>query len=146
MKQLKHSELWDTYLQSLKTISSNGNLKASRKLLSHALRDAEAFGELDERLEWFTYNIANDLCADRDYKSADSLYKQLVETKNRILGTQSISWETSVRKARPEAVAIKDHNRFLNHENSSKQIGFICILETLMKKGIATTMRLIAYR
>lgn len=86
MRKTHYSTLWESYLQSVKMTSIDGNLLTAREILVSALNDAEDYNELDERLEWCTYGIADECRAKGDFNSARLLYKRLIETKEKILG------------------------------------------------------------
>jgi len=86
MKDLVHLQLWNMYLREIKVLSTQDKVDAAGELLLFALKDAESFSELDERLEWCVYGIADDLFAERNYQQADALYRKLIVTKARLSG------------------------------------------------------------
>lgn len=97
-KQSRYLMLWDSYLHSVKAISIDGNLDAAKTVIKSALDDASDYGELDERLEWCIYGLADEYCARGDHTTAKQLYLDLLEVKEKVLGLSHPNVQAGLEK------------------------------------------------
>ncbi|MBI4532957.1 MAG: tetratricopeptide repeat protein [Candidatus Melainabacteria bacterium] len=86
MMNLKHKDLWTTYVDiSLNAIKQGHYLRATQMLRS-ALVDADDFSELDSRLVWLAHSLAERCCAQGECVEAERLYSLILEAREKILG------------------------------------------------------------
>lgn len=131
MRKAHYSTLWESYLQSVRLTSIDGNLRTAREILVSALNDAEDYNELDERIEWCTYGIADECRARGDMQSASLLYKRLIETKEKIFGANHpnvlAGFEKLAISQLKENIRLEKHNKFETKfnkkENALKTLG-----------------------
>jgi hypothetical protein len=83
-----HQALWTAYVQLAKEACKHGHFLQAQRILKDALHDAEEYGDIDDGLIYSIHALAGTFCISRDFRRAESLYRQVLEWREKMLGEQ----------------------------------------------------------
>jgi hypothetical protein len=78
--------LWKQYKSAAAAASKQGNLTKATRILKEAFRESEEFGELDHELISLAHNLAEQHLAQGRFVEAESLYRLVLEVREKLLG------------------------------------------------------------
>ncbi len=82
-----HTALWQIHREWASAAQQHGHLKVAGKILSDALKEAEELGELNSLIVDQLRKLATIHCLRREYESAEHVYGMLLETQEKVLGS-----------------------------------------------------------
>ena len=108
MSQIENSTIWKDYAETAANARQRRNLGAADRTLCNALIEARKHKELAAALVAEVHELATLYCMDRRYDAAEQIYKNLLEARERILGTEHRDIVDSLEKL---AVVVRESDR-----------------------------------
>jgi hypothetical protein len=78
--------LWHQYKNAAAVAARQGNLTKANRIVKEAFRESEEFGELDHDLIELAHSLAEQNLAQGKFLEAESLYRQVLEVREKLLG------------------------------------------------------------
>lgn len=78
--------LWRQYKNTAALAARQGNLSKANRIVKEAFRESEEFCELDHELIELAHSLAEQNLAEGKFLEAESLYRQVLEVREKLLG------------------------------------------------------------
>jgi predicted translin family RNA/ssDNA-binding protein len=98
MQETLHDILWEQYCQTVSSAVQQGNFAKAARVLREAFREAEELGEIHRPLVDAAYSLANMHVNQRRYHEAESLFRMVLEVREKLLGQTHDDVVDSLRK------------------------------------------------
>lgn len=93
-----HNNLWEQYLEAAISARRQGNLTKASRILREAFREAEEYGEIEDTLVELAHNLAEIYLGQFRYMEAESMYRCVLEVREKLLGQTHADVVDSLKK------------------------------------------------